>query len=119
MKRLEGLEIYQLSMVIGELVWKEVMAWDYFTRASIGMQLVKCSDSIAANIAEGYGRNTIKETKQFCYYSRGSLKETVCFLQKIKNRTLMNEEILNNLTELTNNLGIKLNNYIKYLNSQN
>jgi len=73
---LEDLEIYQLALEIGEDVWKIVDGWTFFARRAVGGQFVEAADSIAANIAEGYGRFFYKDRKQFCYYSRGSLMET-------------------------------------------
>lgn len=42
--------------------------------------------SIAANIAEGKGRYSKKEFAQFLYIARGSLYETVTFLEVFKNK---------------------------------
>ena len=73
---LEELQVYQLSMEIGEKVWQIVIKWDYFAKDSVGKQLAKAIDSVAANLSEGCGRYFYKENKQFCYYSRGSLFES-------------------------------------------
>lgn len=42
-------------MRIGDAIWEEVVRWDYFARDRVGKQLVRCADSIAANIAEATG----------------------------------------------------------------
>ncbi len=81
---LEDLEIYQLSMAIGEQIWEFVDKWDYFQKRTIGEQLVRAADSIAANISEGYGRFHFKEKRTFYYYSRGSLFETKTWCTKEK-----------------------------------
>jgi len=47
--KLEELQVYQLSMEIGEKVWKIVIDWDYFLKDTIGKQLVRATDSVAAN----------------------------------------------------------------------
>ena len=73
---LEDLEIYKLALAIGEYAWNLVDKWEYFPKGTVGGQFVEAANSIAANIAEGYGRYFYKDTKQFCYYSRGSLLET-------------------------------------------
>ena len=87
--KLEELKVYQLSMDIGEMIWMIVSRWDYFAKDTVGKQLVKSVDSIAANLSEGYGRFHYKENKQFCYYSRGSLYETKTCLKKAHNRDLI------------------------------
>jgi len=90
--RLEDLEVYKISMEIGEHVWNIVLKWDYFAKKTLGDQFVDATDSIALNIAEGYGRFHYKENRNFCYYSRGSAKETLTALQKAKLRNLVNVE---------------------------
>ena len=44
-------------------------------------QLIRSCGSIGANIAEGYGRNSLKEYKQFLGISRGSCLETEYWLE--------------------------------------
>jgi four helix bundle protein len=37
-----------------------VIKWDYFLKDTIGKQLVKAADSVAANLSEGFGRYHFK-----------------------------------------------------------
>lgn len=53
---LDELEIYQLANEIGEYVWDIVNRWEHFAKTTMGGQFVRATDSIASNIAEGYGR---------------------------------------------------------------
>jgi len=68
---LNDLVVYQRAMRVGETVWSMVDAWPPFARRTIGYQLVRSADSIAANISEGHGRYHYGENRQYCYYSRG------------------------------------------------
>lgn len=111
--KLEELEVYQLSMEIGEKVWKIVLGWNYFSKDTVGKQLIKSVDSIAVNISEGFGRFFYKENKQFGYYARGSLFETTTWITKAKNRNLISEEDFQILKKDLKNIGVKLNNYLK------
>ena len=52
--KLEELQVYQLSMEIGESVWIIVKDWNYFEKDTIGKQLVRAVDSVAANLSEGF-----------------------------------------------------------------
>ena len=113
MLRLEELETYQQAMEIADEIWFEVKNWDYLAIDTIGKQIIRSSDSIAANISEGYGRFFYKENKQFCYYSRGSLYETKTFLVKAKNRKLISEEKYQILFSKLEIISKKLNAYIK------
>ena len=91
-QRLEDLKVYKVAMEIGEIVWTIVDKWEYFPKKTLGAQYVDAADSIAMNISEGYGRFHFKENKNFCYYSRGSAKETLTVTNKAKTRKLIFEE---------------------------
>jgi four helix bundle protein len=110
--KLDDLNVYKESMVIGEEVWNLVNQWDYFAKDTVGKQLVKSVDSISANISEGYGRFHYKENKQFCYYSRGSLSETSTWIKKAENRKLIEKEKGVELTNKLERIHKMLNGYI-------
>ena len=115
---LDELQAYQLSMDIGERIWNIVKKWDYFSKDAIGKQIVKSADSIASNLSEGYGRYSYKENKQFCYYSRGSLYETLTWLNKSYNRELITEKEYQTLKNDIDLLIVKLNKYINSIGRQ-
>jgi four helix bundle protein len=117
--KLEDLEIYQLSMDIGEKVWRIVERWDYLSKKTIGTQLIKAADSIAANISEGFGRFHYKEAKQFSYYARGSLFETKTWLTKSNKRNLLKQSEYEQIVKKIDALGVKLNNYINSIGRNN
>ena len=111
--KLEEFRVYQDAMEMGEKVWRIVMEWDKFAKSTMGNQLVRSADSVAANMSEGLGRFHYKETKNFSYYSRGSLFETKTWLTKAKNRKLINEETFSDFVRTIDDIGVKLNNYIR------
>jgi four helix bundle protein len=113
--KLEELKVFSLSMDLAEKIWKIITEWEYFEKKTVGSQLVRAADSIAANISEGYGRFSFKENKQFCYYARGSLFETTVWLRKAYIRKLIKEEDFNSIIKDLKDLSVKLNNYIKSL----
>lgn len=90
--RLEDLQIYKTSMEIGEIAYGVISTWPAFDRDTLGKQLIKAADSIALNVSEGYGRFYFKENKNFCYYSRGSVKETLTAFEKAYQRNLITSE---------------------------
>ncbi len=92
MINLIDLEVYKVAMEIGDYVWDIVDKWDFFNRDTLGKQFVKASDSIALNIAEGYGRFFYKENRNFNYYSRGSGFECTSCLRKAVKRNLVTKE---------------------------
>lgn len=115
---IKDLEVYQMSMEIADEIWDIVIEWDHFAKNAIGYQIVKASDSVAANISEGYGRYFYKENRQFCYIARGSLYETRTFLKKSNRRKLVADSKFAELLDKLNVLLKKLNAYIKYIESQ-
>ena len=116
---LEELQVYQLAMDIGEKAWNVVKNWNYFTRNTIGNQLIRAADSIAANLSEGYGRYFYKENKQFCYYSRGSLRELKTWLNKAHNRDLINDSDFETILDKIILFNKKLNKYIETIGKNN
>jgi four helix bundle protein len=113
---IDDLEIYQRAMKIGEEVWMLVDSWNIWKKDTIGKQLVRAADSIAANISEGYGRYTYKDRRHFCYISRGSMFETRTWLQKARDRKIISEETQESFSIELNVLHQKLNSYIYALN---
>ncbi len=111
--KLEELKVYNLSMTMAQKIWDIVIKWDYFNKDTIGKQLVRAADSIAANLSEGFGRYHFKENTNFSYYSHGSLSETKTWLTKTHTRKLISDEAFETLNSEIDNIGVKLNNYIK------
>jgi four helix bundle protein len=117
MSKIEDLEILKLAESLSDLLWEKVGSWDKFNRETVGKQLVRSADSIGANIAEGFGRYAMKENLHFCYYARGSFIETRYWLNRVRVRKLMSSEEMNQIREITERLGPKLNAYISYIKS--
>jgi four helix bundle protein len=109
---LKDFQVYQRAMELGDKVWSVVNGWTWFQRNTIGKQLVRAVDSIAANLSEGLGRYHYRERINFGYYSRGSLYETQTWLTKAKNRNLISNEEYDSFINEIKNIGIKLNNHI-------
>lgn len=111
-EKLGSFEIYTLGMKIGDLIWNKVDTWDYFNKDTIGKQIVRSADSMAANISEGFGRFTFKERRRYCIYSRGSSTETYTWLTKSKNRNLISVIEYQKITQEVIIFNKKLNAYI-------
>ena len=116
---LEDFQVYNLAMGLGEEVYSVVIKWNYFDKDTIGKQLVRSSDSVAANLSEGLGRYHYKERKNFSYYSRGSLFETKTWITKAHSRKLINDKAYQKMIDIINTISVKLNNYIRTLGPKN
>ncbi len=115
---LEDLRVYNQAMDLGEEVWTIVIKWGYFEKDTVGKQLVRSTDSVGANLSEGFGRYHYNETKHFGYYSRGSLYETKTWLTKAHRRGLIKDEKFDSLISGVNSIGKMLNAYIKSIGSK-
>jgi len=112
---LENLEVYNLAEEFSDEVWTIVAGWNAFLKDTIGKQIVRACDSISAIIAEGYGRYYYKESKQFYFYSRGSIQKTKSLLSKCNRRKIVKEQKCIELLQRAEVIMIKLNAYIKFV----
>ena len=114
---LEDLEIYQIALKISDLAWKIYQNLPREFRFTIGQQFLDSSDSIGANIAEGFGRFHYKDSLKFYYNSRGSLYETINWIGRLQRRSLISPDHLYLMQKYTQEEKIKLNKFIKSLKS--
>ena len=109
------LEIIGQANQISQTIWEDVLKWDYFPKGTIGKQLCRAADSISANLSEAAGRYSYAERKQFCYYARGSLFETINWIEKAINRGLVESKKGEALLSELNILAQRLNSFINTL----
>jgi len=115
---LDDLDIFKLSLKLGEDIWRIVVIWDYFAKDTIGKQLIRASDSVAANISEGYGRFHFKDEMRFLLYARGSLHETRTFIIIAHSRKLVSDQNFSDIISQIDILGKKLNSFINSINKK-
>jgi four helix bundle protein len=84
----EKLATYRYAAELGDAVWRAVLDWPDYARWTIGKQLTRSADSIAANIAEGAGRRRDADRGRFYVIARGSLYETEHWIARAKARGL-------------------------------
>jgi four helix bundle protein len=113
---IDNLEIYHLSLKIGEDIWGIVVNWNYFDKDTVSKQIIRSVDSVAANISEGYGRFHFKEEKRFLYYARVSLHETKTFIYIAHSRKLISDQKYFELNQEIEILAKKLNSFINSIN---
>ncbi|MDJ0693347.1 four helix bundle protein [Mastigocoleus sp. MO_188.B34] len=114
----EKLEVYKLAENLANEIWKIVIFWDYFSKNTIGKQMVRAADSIGANIAEGRGRYNFQDNKRFIKIARGSLNETIHWMRLAYKRKLLTGEQVNILKSIIDELSPKLNAYLNSIGNQ-
>src|SRR2546421_12325299 len=88
---IEELDFFtDLELVIDD-VWKVVTRWQPFARDSVGLQLVRASDSVGANLVEGDARFSDKESLQYFRIARASAREARFWLKRATRRALIPE----------------------------
>jgi len=71
----ENLKVWQESMELVEIIYKLTSTFPNDEVFNLTSQIKRSVVSIPSNIAEGKGRNSDKEFKQFLFIARGSLFE--------------------------------------------
>ena len=82
---------------------------------NLNQQLRRCSSSISANIAEGYGRFYYQENVRFCYVARGSLEETLSHLTFAVELKYIPMELYKEFENEGEEIDKMLNGYISFL----
>jgi len=72
---LKELEVYQLARELSRLAWNIYEHLSRQDKKIMGDQFIESTDSVGANVAEGYHRFHYLDKVKFYFYSRGSLAE--------------------------------------------
>ena len=95
--KLENIRAYKVASELSDYLWEIVIKWDNLNKYTIGSQFINSMDSVAANIAEGFGRFHKKDKIKFFYNSRGSVFESAHWCKKAHRRKLLNEKEFNHI----------------------
>ena len=100
-----------LRMYISELA-KKIPQHEKFLLTA---QIIDSSRSVTRNIAEGYGRYTYTDTRNFFIISRGSVTETMEHLSTANDEKYITEEELKTGEQKCELVFKLINGYISYL----
>lgn len=117
--KLEDLEVYKLAREISGDAWEIYKDFPWETRKVMGDQFITAIDSIGANIAEGRGRFHFLDRNKFNYNARGSLIESIHWIELLTERGIVQKEKGEALKNKIEDLNHKLNNYINATKEQN
>lgn len=110
---LENLEVYRLARELSRIGWEVYEGLDWKIKKITGDQFIESTDSVGANIAEGYGRFHYLDKIKFYYNARASLME--CndhWLDLLNGRGKVGKECYKQFKDTAQKLSIKLNNFI-------
>jgi four helix bundle protein len=84
----EDLLVYRWAGALADEIRAHVHRWHPVDMWSSGIQVIRAADSVAANIAEGSGRRSLKDQARFYLMARGSLQEVQQWLTRALARDL-------------------------------
>ena len=112
--KLNDLEVYKLARELSQLGWKiyEPLTWQ--DKKITGDQFIESTDSVGANIAEGYKRFHYLDKIRFYYNARASLCESgEHWLELLFERKKVSVDAYNKFKDISENLSRALNKFIE------
>ena len=112
----EQLHVWQYAQEVAVSVYKTVRTFPPEEKYGLSDQLRRSSSSISANIAEGFGRHSIKDKSHFYTIANGSLLETKSHLYLANKLGYISEQDLAELNFSIEPTQKMLNSFIKSIN---
>lgn len=110
--KLKDLEVYKLARELSKSAWEIYNSFNWQIKKIIGDQFIKSTDSVGANIAEGYGRFHYLDKIKFFYNARASLVEAIHWVELLKERNRVTDKQFESFLELSKEISLKLQNFI-------
>lgn len=115
----ESLKVWQKAHALMLDIHKELVPLlPKDEKYNLADQIRRSSKSIAANIAEGYGRYYYMDNVRFCYNARGSLDETANHLRVALDLGYCPKDLHQDLRSKIDEIRRILNGYIDWLKAQ-
>jgi len=113
----KDLEVWQLAKENTIAIHRMTLKLPFYEKHEEGRQIRRSSKSVRSNIVEGYGRKYYsRDFAKFVTYALASNDETLDHLEMLfETGSLTDEELFYDIRRNTIKLGVKLNNFQKYL----
>jgi four helix bundle protein len=105
----KDLEVWKVSHSAVLRVYELTKAFPAEERYRLIDQICRAAASVPANIAEGKGRNSLKEYLQFLSIARGSVEEVKYFLLLARDLNYLREQDYDELSVTYDHIGKMLN----------
>jgi len=115
MSNYKKLDVWKLSIEIVKVIYILTKLYPSEERYGLISQTNRAVVSIPSNLAEGFGRNSIKDTIHFLYISRGSAYEVETLLNIAFTIKIIGEESYNKVNDILERVLKVINGYINYL----
>ncbi len=114
-KGFKDLNCYTKARALRIYISQIAKAFPSFEKYALTAQIIDCSRSITRNIAEGYGRFTYADTRNFFIIARGSVTETMEQLITAYDEKYIDESELFKVEQICEDVFKLINGYIFYL----
>lgn len=114
---LENLKIYQLAARLEIFIYKVTEKFPKEEKFNSVSQLRRSSSSVSNNIAESYGRPSIKAKCLYLYVATGEAEETRSGIDRAYKKGFITENMRNFIVEKYTELLKGIYCYVKFLNS--
>ncbi len=116
MKSYRDLKVWQKGMDLVTEIYCNTKSFPDDERYGLTSQLRRCSVSVPANMAEGYGRNSTKDYIRFLRIANGSLYEMQTLLEIAHNLEFVSSDAFSNLYEKSREIERMLGSLIRKIN---
>jgi four helix bundle protein len=114
-KRFEDLICWQKARELNKLIYK-ITRYEKFSKDySLKEQIKRASISSSLNIAEGFGRRTHKEFKNFLFISHGSISEVQSALYLALDQEYISDTEFKSIYDFSNEISKIISGLIKSL----
>lgn len=115
MNSFEELEVWKECRQLKIYISKLSKTFPLDEKHKLTDQIIRSSRSVAANIAEGFGRFHFQENIQYCRQARGSLFETLEHIYTAFDENYVDDKVVSEFKGLFEKCLKLLNGYIAYL----
>ena len=110
----QKLEIYQLAKVIVTRTYAIIKAFPDSEKYAFSQQMARSAVSVPSNIAEGYGRDSVKDKKHFLNIAYSSLLELVCQYEIARDLNYIDDQLFQKFMHDANVLAVKISNFRRH-----
>ncbi len=118
MKSFKGLIVWQKAMALARKIYTISQNFPRDELYGITSQLRRCSVSIPANIAEGYGRYSPQDNRRFLRIANGSLYELQTLVELAHDLGYIMDNDFGIIEDNSDEMGRILSGYIKKLSAK-
>lgn len=117
-KRFEDIQAWQKAREFTCLIYRETSKGPFAKDYSLKDQIIRVTISIMLNIAEGFGRKTDKEFKQFLVQAHGSCAEVQAALYIALDQSYVTEDVFKQLYDSAEEISKMIMGFYNYLSNK-